>query len=1078
MSALFRQGRSGRRLLSGAVSVLLVGSLTAIAVTTSPANADTSSLPVVQDFEAANIITTANPGILPFGSNATDTPKLAIGDAAGRPGAASGSHALDVPYTVSSYGGFSDDLATAQDWSGYGGFSFWVHGGGTGQKVEYEIKDGGTDGEHSELWQAFFSDDFAGWQQIQTPFSSFVKRTDYQPGGAPSDGVLDLTSMWGFAVNLPQSSGDLQFDDVTLYGQAAPQVSAAGTTYLVDAGSSARVGVTLTARGGKPTTSAVTVHWTLGGAGDTAVAGTDYPGGQSGTLTFPAGTVSATRTFVVHTTARSKPSLAKTITVDLTAAGADVTGTAPTIVINAHGFAYLDKTRSVSARVADLMSRMTLADKVGQMTQAERGAVGTGADIASYRLGSLLSGGGSVPTPNTPKSWADMIDGFQRQALGTPLQIPLIYGIDAVHGDNNLAGATLFPHNVGMGATRNPALAVQEGKITATETRATGVPWTFAPCVCVARDERWGRNYESYGEDPALVSRMAVAIKGLQGDGHLARKTSVLATAKHFVGDGGTKYGSSTTGSYPIDQGVTYVTEQQLNKLFLPPFKAAIKDGVGSVMPSYSSLQILGKDAAPVKMHGRKDMITGVLKNKLGFQGFVISDWQGIDQLPGDYLSDVETSINAGIDMVMVPYDYKTFVADLTTLVNGGQVAKARVDDAVRRILTQKFRLGLFDHPFADRTNLNTIGSKQHRAVARRAAAQSQVLLKNAHRALPLAKTGKIYVAGSNADNPGNQSGGWTLTWQGQSGAIPGATSILAGMRQDAPKATVTYSADASAPTTGYKLGVVVVGETPYAEGVGDVGNGHTLQLSVADRDAVDRVCGAMKCVVLVVSGRPLDITGIVGEADAVVASWLPGSEGEGVADVLFGRTPFTGRLPETWAMAESQLPINVGDKRYDPLYPYGWGLRTDSDRARLISLRAALRRTSDGATAVRALDVVLRRSNWTSSGAVAKPATVLRGLTRVAAHMHGTAGGYAGKNLLVSVARDLAQTAVVRGGEAAMTATAATTADAEHALMSGNAVNALTLLKRARVVAPAAAEQAKARAAKAAGAATPIARR
>ncbi len=1078
MPALFGRGRRGRRSLSAAASVLLVGSLTTVAVSTSPASADSSSLPVVQDFEGANLITTGNPGVFPFGSNATDTPSLAIVDAAGRPGAPSGSHALDVPYTVTSYGGFSDDLATAQDWSGYGGFSFWVHGGGTGQKVEYEIKDGGTDGEHAELWQDFFTDDFTGWKQIQTPFSAFVRRVDYQPPGGPSDGVLNLTSMWGFAVNLPQSSGDLQFDDVALYGQAAPQIAAAGSAYLVDAGGTARVGVTLTSPGGKPTAAAVTVHWSLGAAGDTAVAGTDYPGSQSGTLTFPAGTVSATKTFLVHTTAQAKAALAKTITVNLTAAGADVTGTASTIVINAHGFAYLDKTRSVSARVADLMSRMTLADKVGQMTQAERGAVGTGADIANYRLGSLLSGGGSVPTPNTPKSWADMVDAFQKQALETPLQIPLIYGIDSVHGDNNLAGATLFPHNVGMGATRDPALAVQEGKITATETRATGIPWAFAPCVCVARDERWGRNYESYGEDPALVSRMAVSIKGLQGNGHLARNTSVLATAKHFLGDGGTKYGSSTTGSYTVDQGVTYVTEQQLNKLFVPPFAAAVKDGVGSVMPSYSSLQILGKDAAPVKMHGRKDMITGLLKNKLGFKGFVISDWQGIDQLPGDYLSDVETSINAGVDMVMVPYDYKTFVADLTTLVNGGQVAKARVDDAVRRILTQKFRLGLFDHPFADRTNQKTIGDQQHRAVARRAAAQSQVLLKNAHRALPLAKTGNIYVAGSNADNPGNQSGGWTLTWQGQSGAVPGATSILAGMRQDAPKATITYSADASASTTGYKLGVVVVGETPYAEGVGDVGNGHTLQLSVADRDAVDRVCGAMKCVVLVVSGRPLDVTGIVGEADAVVASWLPGSEGEGVADVLFGRTPFTGRLPETWAKAESQLPINVGDKRYDPLYPYGWGLRNDSERARLVTLRAELRRTSDGARAVRALNVVLRRSNWTSSGAVAKPATVLRGLTRVAARMHGNASAYTGKNLLVSVARDLAQTAIVKGGEAAMTATAALTADAEHALMSGNAVRALTLLKKARVVAPAAAARARAAAAaKARAAGTPITR-
>jgi beta-glucosidase len=572
----------------------------------------------------------------------------------------------------------------------------------------------------------------------------------------------------------------------------------------------------------------------------------------------------------------------------------------------------------------------------------------------------------------------------------------------------------------------------------ATETRATGIPWAFAPCVCVTRDDRWGRAYESYGEDPSLVTDMTTpAIKGLQGNGHLARRTSVLATAKHFLGDGGTKYGSSTTSNYQIDQGITYVTQKQLNRLFVPPYRAAVKQNVGAVMPSYSSLQILGKDPAPIKMSARKDMITGLLKKKLGFQGFVISDYAAIDQISPDYENDVKISINAGLDMIMVPNDYKTFEADLTDLVNKGEIPMSRIDDAVTRILTQKFKLGLFDHPFADTTNASTIGDAAHRAVARKAAAESQVLLKNTHSVLPLSRTAKVYVAGSNADDEGNQNGGWTLTWQGQSGPIPGATSILQGMKEDAPNATITYSADASAPTAGYQVGVVVVGETPYAEGMGDIGvNGHTLQLSVADRNAVDTVCGAMPCVVLDVSGRPLDLTGIAPEADGLVASWLPGSEGEGVADTLFGKQPFTGRLPVTWFKAESQIPTNVGDKTYDPLYPYGWGLRTDSTKARLASVMSTLAEVKGSATARRAVQDAMAKANWSGS-AVARPAAVLADVQRAATAMNAARFGFAARNLVVSVARDVVQRAVVT--DDAMSATASYTANAEHALMAGH---------------------------------------
>jgi beta-glucosidase len=363
----------------------------------------------------------------------------------------------------------------------------------------------------------------------------------------------------------------------------------------------------------------------------------------------------------------------------------------------------------------------------------------------------------------------------------------------------------------------------------------------------------------------------------------------------------------------------------------------------------------------------------------------------------------------------------------------------SRIDDAVRRILTQKFALGLFEHPLADRSNIDTIGSAAHRAVARQAAAESQVLLKNARNVLPLSRTAKIYVAGSNADDTGNQSGGWTLSWQGQSGTIPGATSILAGMRQDAPNATITYSKDAAAPTDGYKFGVVVVGEKPYAEGQGDIGNnGHTFQLSVADRNAVDTVCAAMKCAVLVVSGRPLDITGIVPEADAVVASWLPGSEGEGVADVLFGLRPFTGRLPVTWFKAESQIPINVGDKYYDPLFPNGWGLQTGSENEQVRHARAA----TTGAAA---------QDLRSALGSVQRPAAVLADVQRAAGAMTSRAS-WTARDRLVSIARDITEQAITTPAQ--MSATAALTANAEHALVAGNTQRAVQLLVLARSLA------------------------
>jgi beta-glucosidase len=1039
-----------RRVATVAVGILAAALINCVPMTHAAYAAPAS--PVVDDFEGTVPITTANPGIFPFGNDASSSPVLSQTAAADRPGADATNHGLDVPYHVTQYGGFSHDLSAPQDWSSYGGFGFWVKGTGSGQRVEFEIKDGGSDGEHAELWQAFFTDSTAGWQQVQEPFGSFVRRTDFQPSGAPTDGHLDLTAMWGYAVNLPgNSSGELVFDQVSLTGSAVPQVAVDKDVQTVDPGGSATVNVVASQPGGGPLSADVTARYTVGGG--TAVAGTDFTA-AAGTVTFPAGTPSGTsKPVTVSTIAGTPASVAKTILVTLSATGVTVTASTSTVVINAHGLPYQNASLPIAQRVTDLMSRMTLADKVGQMTQAERNAVGTGGDIVTYRLGSLLSGGGSVPNPNTPQAWADMIDNFQLHAKAAPLQIPLIYGIDSVHGDNNLQGATVFPHNIGMGATRDPALAKKQGQVTADETRATGIPWAFAPCVCVTRDERWGRSYEAFGEDPALVQQMETIIDGLQEDGKLSGRDAVLATAKHFLGDGGTAYGSSKTGSYTIDQGVTYATQQQVDALYLPPYQTAVGKDVGTVMPSYSSLQILGKDSAPVKMHARTDEITGVLKGQLGFKGFVISDWSGIDQISPDYANDVKIGVNAGIDMVMVPYNIKDFTTDLTALANSGDVSMSRIDDAVSRILTQKFRLGLFEHPYADRTDMGLIGSAAHRQVARQAAAESQVLLKNSGNILPLAKNAKVYVAGSNADDLGNQTGGWTLTWQGSSGPGDVGTTILAGMKQVAPNATITYSKDASASMSGYNVGVVVVGETPYAEGVGDVGNGRNFQLSIADRAAVDKVCAAMKCVVMTVSGRPLDITGIVPEAAGVVASWLPGTEGAGVADVLFGDKPFTGRLPETWMLAESQLPINVGDANYNPLYPFGWGLRTDNGHSRLQSVRdqlASIHGDRNIDDAVRALDRALRGNLWNRDGTVRNERDVLNALQDAGNALNKTGRDtFTQDDQVVSVARDIAQ-AAVGTDQSAMASTAALTSNAEHALLTGRTDQAVSMLSQA----------------------------
>jgi beta-glucosidase len=575
---------------------------------------------------------------------------------------------------------------------------------------------------------------------------------------------------------------------------------------------------------------------------------------------------------------------------------------------------YQDPTQPVPARVADLLSRMTLDEKIGQMTQVDRGFLARQSDIVTYHLGSLLSGGGSAPATNTATGWADMYDGFQRTALTDRLQIPLIYGIDAVHGHNNVFGATIFPHNIGLGATRDPALVSQVGQATAEEVAGTGIDWTFAPCLCVARNERWGRTYESFGEDPSIARSMTSIIGGFQGATLGGTPTSILATAKHYVGDGG------TTGG--VDQGNTQLSEADLRAIHLAPFVDAVRSGVGSVMISFSSWNGL-------KMHANRYLISDVLKGELGFTGFVVSDWAGINQIDGAgglSATDVRTGINAGIDMIMVPDNYAGFIATLRSEVQAGTVTTARIDDAVSRILTRKFELGLFERPLTDRTYTSTVGSAAHRSLARQAVRESQVLLKN-NGILPLPKSGKrILVAGKNADDIGNQSGGWTISWQGSSGAITPGTTILQGIRDAVAPGTVVDFDAAGRGAAGHDVAIAVLGERPYAEGQGDRSDGMGLDRTDLNTLSTLRRSG-VPVVVVLVSGRPLVITDQLPAWSALLAAWLPGTEGQGVADVLFGDYRPTGTLPHSWPRSASQIPINVGDATYDPLFGFGFGL-------------------------------------------------------------------------------------------------------------------------------------------------------
>ena len=571
---------------------------------------------------------------------------------------------------------------------------------------------------------------------------------------------------------------------------------------------------------------------------------------------------------------------------------------------------------SYDEQVRPILAQMTLAEKIGQMTQPEQSALKDQADIENYFVGSLLSGGDSDPKEgNGLQAWTDLYDRLQEHTKKTRLQIPILYGIDAVHGHNNVLGAVIFPHNIGLGCTRNPSLVEKAARITAEEIRATGIQWAFGPCVAVPQDIRWGRTYEGFSEDPKLVRELGEsAVRGFQG-GSLADPLGVLACAKHYVGDGGTAFGSAQNGK-GLDQGDTRVDEATLRRVHLPGYISAIHAGAGSIMPSYSSWN-------GVKCSASKRLLTEILKGDLGFEGFLISDYSAIDQIAKDYKEAIAISINAGMDMAMVPARYREYYADLKALVEEGKVPMSRIDDAVTRILRVKFAMGLMDKSrsqLADRGLQKTFGSLEHRAVAREAVRQSLVLLKNDGKVLPLSKTAaRIHVAGKSADNIGNQCGGWTIDWQGKTGDVTtGGTTILTAIRNTASKTTqVTFSQDGTG-AAGAAVGVVVIGETPYAEMRGDRAD---LALSKEDAETVKTMKSAgIPLVVILISGRPMILGDVLDQADGLIAAWLPGTEGQGVADVLFGDYKPTGKLSFTWPRGMEQL--------HTPLFRYGYGLK------------------------------------------------------------------------------------------------------------------------------------------------------
>lgn len=614
------------------------------------------------------------------------------------------------------------------------------------------------------------------------------------------------------------------------------------------------------------------------------------------------------------------------------------------------------KDNIIEAKVASLLATMTLEQKVAQMIQPEIRDISV-EDMRKYGFGSYLNGGGAFPNNDkhaTPSDWVNLAEAMYQASIDDSLdgnKIPTMWGTDAVHGHNNVIGATLFPHNIALGATNNPKLIEKIAAITATEVMVTGIDWVFAPTVAVVRDDRWGRTYEGYSEDPEIVREYSSAIvKGLQGAANkdFLGDRRVISTVKHFLGDGGTEGGD--------DQGENLSSELALFELHGQGYVGGLTAGAQSVMASFNSWH--GK-----KNHGNKYLLTDVLKEKMGFDGFVVGDWNGHGQVKGCSNESCPQAVNAGLDILMVPTDaWKPLYENTIAQVKRGEITQARIDDAVSRILRVKFRAGLFNKPSPINRTLSSkielIGAVEHREVARQAVRESLVLLKNKGNLLPLLANQQILVAGDGANNIGKQSGGWTITWQGTNNFnddFPGGSSIYDGIEQrvKAQGGSVELNVDGN-----YQIrpdvAIVVFGEEPYAEGVGDLENLEYQQGVKQDLALLKRLkADGIIVVSLFISGRPMWVNAELNASDAFVAVWLPGSEGIAVADVLFSKAngdinyDFTGKLSYSWPSSADQTSVNRFDDDYQPLLPYGFGLSYDdvnilSDDLEVMNVKAS----------------------------------------------------------------------------------------------------------------------------------------
>jgi beta-glucosidase len=595
----------------------------------------------------------------------------------------------------------------------------------------------------------------------------------------------------------------------------------------------------------------------------------------------------------------------------------------------------VDDSATIERKIDSIMALMANnnALKAGQMSQVMNTAV-TPADVTQYGFGSIFNGGEEPVSPNTPANWASRLDQLQSGALASTLKIPMIYGLDAVHGNGKVVGSTIFPHNIGLGCTHDTALVEQVGRITAAECAAVGIHLTFAPCVPTVRDERWGRTYEGFGETPEINTQMGTAyLRGLQGDGDISNPAAIAGCFKHYLGDGGT--GGGTNG------GITTLSDATMRAIHFPQYIAGARAKMACIMPSYSSWS-RGSGQPAIKQTLDSVSVTGMLKREQNWDGFVLSDYDAIPQAAGSYNpASVAAAIRAGVDMAMIPNrdSCMKYIQSIQTAVSQGLLPQSRVDDAVRRILRIKFRMHLWDHPKSQASLISLIGNADHRAVARDAVRKSLVLLKNSNNALPLKTTDKVLVVGPWADSMGAQCGGWTIGWQGVSTYTPanvgGGQTIFQGLQQvgGAGNVTIDERGTTLGTTTANKI-VVVVGELPYAEGMGDSANPALSRCRYSP--LIDSCYKTGKTVIVVmISGRPLLITDKLALCSAFVAAWLPGTEGIGVADVLYGNYNFTGKITHTWANTLSQIPINTGTVYADepkgsggtPLFEYGYGL-------------------------------------------------------------------------------------------------------------------------------------------------------